>query len=769
MKKFLDRYLFSRLGLQIAFSVIIILLFSFVGTQVRTLVTNHKESDVYSQTFWGFRQITDGGSMAGTLDDLDMVAEKSGNGYGAPVVLAIALVSWLIGMVLYSFVTGAVVNAFEGRKDKIEGGKARYKFRDHGIVIGWDFQGVASVMAMFDVWKMKEVLVLSEKPSEEIRAELENELDEKTMQKVFVYNGTLGTEVGIDELYPEKAHVIIVLGDRNDFDNDGGNLKICSLLRDKIGAALKEKPLSEEAKPIQVFIDISNTYNLSLVEMYPAEGYVVPKGMEIHIVNFCKATIRELYSSFSQFVEWNSGRRKGLYETSYRPLAFRRNPEATHVHLVVAGVGDMAKAAVLELAPLMGAGRADNVITVFSSDEDELDRFAAAYPFAALQGVCVEFVAADIDQAESREHLVEIVRDATASVTIMVTGDNADETWAMANRLPPEVRFEHIRLLIEQRILSKWAHKTYPVQLSGFGDVAFFGFTDRYFASFGMRVELERRLLSAEPGLKLRDRYFAVSFVDGLLENLTSHGYRFEYNPDKKREALHSIDTETLDGLCRYEHARNVNFQLLHGLRQGIADDDVFKTSATIVPWHEASDALKAKYADKLNRSLAALSELYDRGEYPYVLERDEFRCILGVLPDESVDETPEKRREIRDAVVTKAVRESKWQQPDGNEKSEASVAIVLTPGKGLARQMYRLSFLHSIPMILVLPCAQDRYLASVPESDKPEMERWLRNAYSIIVAEGDVNDEIVAQSNGLIVRDGDSWRVSDDFAAKVG
>ena len=164
MKKFLDRYLFSKLGLQIVFSVVTILLFSFIGSKIRAYVTNHKSQDVYSQTFWGFRQITDGGSVAGTLDELDSVAEESGNDYGAPVVLVIALASWLIGMVLYSFVTGAVVNAFEGRKDKIEGGKARYRFKDHGIVIGWDFQGVASVMALLDVWGLKEVLVVSETP-----------------------------------------------------------------------------------------------------------------------------------------------------------------------------------------------------------------------------------------------------------------------------------------------------------------------------------------------------------------------------------------------------------------------------------------------------------------------------------------------------------------------------------------------------------------------------------------------------------------------------
>ena len=135
MKKFLDRYLFSRLGLQMLFSVVAIALFAVLGTLIRNWATDHSASDIYSQVFWGFRQITDGGSMAGTLDGLDEVATESKNVFAAPVVLVIALVSWLIGMVLYGFVAGAVANAFAGRKEKIDAGLVRYRFRDHGIVL----------------------------------------------------------------------------------------------------------------------------------------------------------------------------------------------------------------------------------------------------------------------------------------------------------------------------------------------------------------------------------------------------------------------------------------------------------------------------------------------------------------------------------------------------------------------------------------------------------------------------------------------------------
>ena len=57
MKKFLDRYLFSRLGLQMLFSVVAIALFAVLGTLIRNWATDHSASDIYSQVFWGFRQI----------------------------------------------------------------------------------------------------------------------------------------------------------------------------------------------------------------------------------------------------------------------------------------------------------------------------------------------------------------------------------------------------------------------------------------------------------------------------------------------------------------------------------------------------------------------------------------------------------------------------------------------------------------------------------------------------------------------------------------
>lgn len=66
MKKFFDRYLFSRLGLQSLFAVLVILLFSLAGSMLRNWTTSHSKFDICPLTFRGFRLVSVSGARAGT-------------------------------------------------------------------------------------------------------------------------------------------------------------------------------------------------------------------------------------------------------------------------------------------------------------------------------------------------------------------------------------------------------------------------------------------------------------------------------------------------------------------------------------------------------------------------------------------------------------------------------------------------------------------------------------------------------------------------------
>ena len=255
MKKFFDRYLFSRIGLQIAFSVAVILVFSVLFSCIRSSMTEPGEGNFYNGLTWGFRQIMDGGSVARTLRKFDQFNFKPDK---APVVFGMTLLSWLIGMVFYSFITGAVVNAFDGRREKIEAGRTRYKFRNHGIVIGWDYQGAAVVKTMLRKWNIREVLIVSTTPAKDIRAVLKKTLEDREAAEVCIYNSAVVSETEAGELQAELARTIVVLGEQNDSWNDGGTLRIERLLREVVKKARADRKGNGADRPIKLYLHIED-------------------------------------------------------------------------------------------------------------------------------------------------------------------------------------------------------------------------------------------------------------------------------------------------------------------------------------------------------------------------------------------------------------------------------------------------------------------------------------------------------------------------------
>lgn len=656
--------------------------------------------------------------------------------------------------IILNVVVGIILNSISDSSRR----PIHYEFKNHGVILGWGFQGVPAVMAMFDVWGVQQVVVFTERPVDEVRTAIANDLDKDLMKRVFVYSGTLGNPVALDELYPEKARVIVVLGNGSSDNNDGGNLRVGKIVRQKIDSEFAKQPPKPGARPIQLFIDIACPYNLATVEMYPSEAIQVPEGLEIHIINFYKSTVRELYSSFSQRANRNVSRRCGLYETPYLPLAFRHDERVTHVHLIIAGIGNMAKTLVMELAPLICSGRESGVITVFSSNREELDRFSSAYAFEKLQGVKVELIPTDIDSKSSRARLAEIVRDESACVTVFITDACADKALATVNRLPGELRLENVRLLIEQRILAKWAHGIYPLKLRGFRYVAYFGFTDRYFTSLSERFVLSERALAGEKAGSARERFFMESFVDGLMENLQLNGYGFEYCPNGDRSPVLSVPDEKVESMCRFEHLRSANFSLLRGISAGAVKNDIFLVSDEIVPWDSAPSALKERALARINKALVAINDMYNCGAYPYIVEKRELRRIVGVLPDEKIEESIAERKLIRKSCVLPECKASIYRTREGEPKSEKSLAMVMTPGKGVSRLAYQLSLMEDIPMILVLPSPREEFLASVKASERPEFERWIRNADRIIVDGGDPEKTIRSLSDSVMVKKDGLW-----------
>ena len=472
MKKFLDRYLFSRIGLQLLFSIVIILLFSLAGTVLRNWVTGHSEADIYSQVFWGFRQITDGGSMAGTLDGLDEVAKESRNTLAAPVVLAVALISWLIGMVLYGFVAGAVANAFAGRKEKIDAGVVRYKFRNHGLVIGWDFQGVACVKALLA--ECEEVLVVSIVAAEDIRGELERELDGAQLKRVYFYNGQISSDEDLlRDCQPERSRRVVILGERGESNNNGSNLHLERLVRRCVERASAD--LRDPCATIKVNLHIENPILYAQALTVPREGFAENDNrIDLEPFNYYESWAWRCWSAK------NAGDGvPGRCGDAYLPL--RHRPDAARVELFILGAGPMGQAMARFAMPLMNYGAESRCcrITVFDADPGACLCLPERRILDALPETEAVFKNVDGASDEANELMLTAAADPKTAVTIVIATPGADAAVQSYLGLPNALRRMDVSVLVWQPTLAGMCPSKAFLQTGGDrAKLRFFGMTD---------------------------------------------------------------------------------------------------------------------------------------------------------------------------------------------------------------------------------------------------------------------------------------------------
>ena len=474
IKKYLDRHLFSRLGLQIAFSVLVIILLSVFGTLLRNWATGHSAPDIYSQAFWGFRQITDGGSMAGTLDGLDEVAAESPNGFAAPVVLIITVGAWLVGLVLYGFVAGAIANAFAGRKDKIDAGEVRYRFRDHGVVFGWDFQGPACVGSLLG--DCAEVLVVSGTDPAAIREELEQSLGGDLLGRVFIYNGQVAADEGLlADSWPELARRVVILGERDGSDNDGANLYVERLLRRHMERAAERRGAGRP--PVKVYLHIENPVLHSQALSVSKDGLAGNDDLiDLEVFNYHESWAWRCWSAKGAG-DGDSGQAKG--GDVYLPL--RHRPEAERVELFIVGAGKMGLAMARYALPLLNYGEDSKHCKVTVFDCSPEDR--AALPEKAALDALPETEVALLDVCglsdEANETMLKAASDPKTAVTVVVAPEGADAAVRAYAGLANALRRMDVSILVWQRTaLEKCPAKAFLQTCGDRAKLRFFGMTD---------------------------------------------------------------------------------------------------------------------------------------------------------------------------------------------------------------------------------------------------------------------------------------------------
>lgn len=759
----------------------LIILISMVATAGRLLVMEDAGRWGLRDKLWGFTQTSSVGAVCQTVRDLDEIESRAPDKtYALWTVMGISILAWLFGMVIFGLATATVVNRLREHQQDIRSGRVRYKFSNHGVIVGWDFQGVASVMALLgkDLFDCHEVVILSEGFSDRIRNELDNEIDAETMKRIFIYNGSVGVEDDLRFIWAEAAKTVIILGDQNDSNNDGGNMCIARKIRRHVHG--HRKPA---LPPLQVLVDVTNGYNFRFYELFPTEGDEPESDVCVRVMNFCKASVADLYSSFTQFSAYIGHQSEDRYAPGYCPLAFRRNPEANHVHIIFSDLTEMSQAAIVHLIPILGTKFTDarghsekNRITVFYDHDDELVedekiKFCNAYPLLAealkgddvpLQNVVVEFERRDICARESRDLLAQIAQDVTASVTLFVVNACPDAALEKFNLLPEELRYENVRVVVEQRMLSKWAPSIRTLNSTGFSKVDFFGFTDRYYASFsnaGKMLGHVKREIAETSRLTI----YRESILFGALELLSSMDATLKFNPKGLPNGVKLESAEDFGArILQSEHNRNVNYKLLSGVRHAMVSDVFANVSEFLVPWEQVDARRRETYVTRLREVFSAVGKVFDGSDsgLPFGIFPQRFRCVLGILPTEDwcakgLDEQVRFRRVLQGRLLGPFVEDSRSfvcgngaraSRPAKKLVLQPSVAVLIVPGRGVSYDVARMLYDMGVPMILVLnkePSAYRDYFKT--DYTKALFDRLVRIAFTYCVVPVETREELNA------------------------
>lgn len=572
MKKFFDRYLISKLGIQLLIVIGVICVISVITGFCLELIAKQSisQENWFFNSIHGFFQLIDSEVVRGTVQTLeDMGRKKPENQTYVFLAISLSLIIWFFGTILFSFVTAAFANGFDNRKNRIASGQTRYKFSgQHGVIIGWNFHGIAIVKALLEQYCTPEIVILSSKMSFDILEELRREISPIDLKKIYIYCGNCLSRRDICSLYVWRAQVVFIAGEQEACSsNERTYLILEDIIDEKLGVLSDYSRFAQQLPskhPLinwfiswrlldfaaRCFCRIRHpfhplTYGCSFREhcfnwcqkaCFPSQKIKIFLNLtepekcctgvniaspqvtgfiDLNVYNYCSASFRELYCSIPAVV--NSGNCERYF--SYTPLNFRAIGCDSYAHLFISNFNNMGKTIVFEALSIWANSSIPHQITIFNAGKNEQDEFLNQAYWKENSAVKIEFVNGTIYSTDVRQRLIEAVQNIKASVTIFLTGDSPEEVTRDFYRLPPEIKNENIRLVLEQQVMQKKIVPRQNMQQHGFHFINYIGLYDKFCSTIKEQYEFA----DAEKQLSGRGRETMPSHL-GILEDVCSRG-----------------------------------------------------------------------------------------------------------------------------------------------------------------------------------------------------------------------------------------------------
>jgi len=515
---------------------------------------------------------------------------------------------WQRGLfVLLAFVgsfllTGGVVSLFvttcTKRMDAVRNGIARYSFKNHSVVVGWNSFSAPIIRQLWEKHGKDpgyEILVLSNLDTPDVSDEIRSMLSGEIEDRVYVYNGNPNSQEEIDGLNLGSAKDVIILGDADGDEADGQNLQTAGL----IAAHLKQRA-QDEALPC--FVQVQNLHLYGLLEQYEMLGRD-PNRINLYPFNFYEDWARQVLVNFERLSTKTSG--KLFIPLDYRPL---RVDSPYHIHLVISDFGHMGMAFLLQAVRMCHYANGSTMrVTVIDERMQELQpAFCAAYPqIFNIPDVQVELINGALESETVRQKLVGWAQEKDALLSIAVCGSDDDQSLRRALTLPKEVHQREVPVFVRRDMRIGFSNMVKTSNIRFFGEIEECCDIDRVQDRMAQVYHEAYRAQRRADGTFNAEEAMCGAWKTLLEEVRRTNRNLADMIPLKLRaigcDAIEGQETpdgyvlssEDVEILARIEHNRWAADRLLAGWEQGTQKDNALRISPYLIPYDELTEEIK--------------------------------------------------------------------------------------------------------------------------------------------------------------------------------
>lgn len=160
---------------------------------------------------------------------LDPGAFAGSKAYGA---VAFQLFVVLVGAALFtSFLIGAIGNLLSRRIESLTNGQYSYNFEDHILILGSSSMLMNLLRQIQD--SGRDIVIQTDRDVEQVRERVMSYVDAKAMKNIYVIFGKRESPLSLDDLHVATAHSIYVIGEDDEPQHDGLNLKCWHFIAEK--------------------------------------------------------------------------------------------------------------------------------------------------------------------------------------------------------------------------------------------------------------------------------------------------------------------------------------------------------------------------------------------------------------------------------------------------------------------------------------------------------------------------------------------------------